>query len=1024
MAESLGTARLDVTVDISDWEAGIAKAKSRLADMTEAAQLEYQKLDKSEKRRVDSLNKQIDTLNLGREGVIAYNATLLGNGRISDALTDKIIAQKEASHQLALEQKKIAETNAFQKAATQAQELAKADTYVRNYTKALDDAEKAQQSLAEKNSFVASLKQQSAQIGKTRADLLEMKAAELGVTKESAPFVAALRAQEVAAGKASIEFNQYGRSAKQVTAALRNTPAQITDIFVSLQGGQNPLTVLLQQGGQLKDLFGGIAPAARALGSQLLALINPYTAAAAAAAVLGVALFQSQKQLEELRVSLALSGNYANLTGKEITGLVNKFDELNGVTSADAVEALTEIFRTGQIAKQNIEQVSLAAIVMQDVTGKAIKDTVAEFVSLGKDPVTAILKLNESQNFLTQATLDQIIAAKEQGDSIKAIDLATTDYANNLITRAADARNSLGLFSSSWLELKKNSADAWSTIVNGFTMLESKLKSAVANLNNFQLSNLEALRNLTKYTGTGAFIQTLLDDSGVGDRKPVAKATGAATKINSADAAKYVELINAGKSKEVLFEEKIVEYRRAALAVTKDQVQVEKLVAAYRKIEADKIKPKRDGSARSFERADNKANLQAFKDDLLVEQTAIQNQSRILQAEYGNRLITTDSYYAQTRALAQRDLNAQQLALRGQIDVLKARNAIGKDTIDTQRELATLEAQLSAVRAKGATDLKVLDLQESESNRRRTEELRQFKLLSDKNLENTKIEFENAVLKTQLSDQEYARQVRLNEVTRKYAEAILAVKAAKDADGTDPAKYDEEIRILKEASDKEVAVIREGYAKRKEAEQDWLTGIKKGLEDWKDQASDVSGQIAALTKSGLDKATDALVEFATTGKLQWKQLLADILKQIAAFLIKQAVLSFLKLLSSKSETSSSDSGSGTSTVVGVIGSVIGAYFGKSSASPGTLSAPTLPAFNATSGGKLGTASAGKTGPISLSISTTINNDGSSKSSTENAGEQDSAVRQFSERMRAIAQDELTNATRVGGLLWRAGLGVN
>jgi hypothetical protein len=37
-------------------------------------------------------------------------------------------------------------------------------------------------------------------------------------------------------------------SSKQTAAALRMLPAQFSDIAVSLQGGQSPLTVLLQQG--------------------------------------------------------------------------------------------------------------------------------------------------------------------------------------------------------------------------------------------------------------------------------------------------------------------------------------------------------------------------------------------------------------------------------------------------------------------------------------------------------------------------------------------------------------------------------------------------------------------------------------------------------------------------------------------------------------------------------------------------------------------------------------------------------
>ena len=53
-------------------------------------------------------------------------------------------------------------------------------------------------------------------------------------------------------------LSKTGLSAKQTEAALRQLPAQFTDIFTSLAGGQNPLMVLIQQGGQIKDSFGGI----------------------------------------------------------------------------------------------------------------------------------------------------------------------------------------------------------------------------------------------------------------------------------------------------------------------------------------------------------------------------------------------------------------------------------------------------------------------------------------------------------------------------------------------------------------------------------------------------------------------------------------------------------------------------------------------------------------------------------------------------------------------------------------------
>jgi phage-related minor tail protein len=86
---------------------------------------------------------------------------------------------------------------------------------------------------------------------------------------------------QVTAGKRDLD--QYGQTARATAAALRQVPAQFTDIVTGLASGQSPLTVLLQQGGQLKDMFGGVGNAAQALGGYVAGLINPLTITAAAA---------------------------------------------------------------------------------------------------------------------------------------------------------------------------------------------------------------------------------------------------------------------------------------------------------------------------------------------------------------------------------------------------------------------------------------------------------------------------------------------------------------------------------------------------------------------------------------------------------------------------------------------------------------------------------------------------------------------------------------------------------------------
>lgn len=63
--------------------------------------------------------------------------------------------------------------------------------------------------------------------------------------------------------------NKAGVSAEQTTAAMRQLPAQVSDVFSSLAGGQSPFMVLIQQGGQIKDSFGGVRNAIQAIGGEV-----------------------------------------------------------------------------------------------------------------------------------------------------------------------------------------------------------------------------------------------------------------------------------------------------------------------------------------------------------------------------------------------------------------------------------------------------------------------------------------------------------------------------------------------------------------------------------------------------------------------------------------------------------------------------------------------------------------------------------------------------------------------------------
>lgn len=278
------------------------------------------------------------------------------------------------------------------------------------------------------------------------------------------PILAQLRAveaaQAAAAGAATKGLGTMGVSAAQTAAALRQVPAQFTDIVVSLQAGQAPLTVLLQQGGQLKDMFGGAGAAAKALGGYVLGLVNPFTVAAAAAAALGVAYYQGSKEVDALRMALVTTGN---MTGASVTQLRQFAAEMGAISGAEAKasDALADFVAAGVRGTATLKEYAQTAIDWEKATGTSVEKTAKAFAQLQDDPLKAALELHKGMNFLTLATYEQARALEEQGKKSEAAALLQREYAKALNQGTAEIRTNLGFLESSWEKLGKTASAVW-----------------------------------------------------------------------------------------------------------------------------------------------------------------------------------------------------------------------------------------------------------------------------------------------------------------------------------------------------------------------------------------------------------------------------------------------------------------------------------------------------------------------------------------------------------------------------------
>lgn len=274
---------------------------------------------------------------------------------------------------------------------------------------------------------------------------LEYRAAELGVTEQTSKMIASLRATEK-------QMQSVGGMTRETAAAIRMVPAQFTDIVTQLAGGQNPFLIMIQQGGQLRDMFHGFGPMLRAVGPMVLKfLTNPFTIAAAALGTLAAGFYFGSQEAENFGKATILTGNYIGMTKDKFSELTAEAGKLAGGQSA-AAEAMTALASTGKITGESIERLTVSTANFARASGMDVEKVAAQYASLKDAPAAAILKLNESYHFLSEATYEQIKALEKEGKTLEATKLAQESLAQAHENMANQLVQNLG-----WVERVGNS---------------------------------------------------------------------------------------------------------------------------------------------------------------------------------------------------------------------------------------------------------------------------------------------------------------------------------------------------------------------------------------------------------------------------------------------------------------------------------------------------------------------------------------------------------------------------------------
>lgn len=700
-------------------------------------------------------------------------------------------------------------------------------------------------------------------------------------------------------------ITELGVSAGQTAQAMRQLPAQFTDIFTSLQGGMPFFTVLVQQGGQIKDSFGGVEPALKGVSSALLGMVNPYTVAAAAVGVLVYAWYDAEQQAQAYTKALVLSRNEAAATTLTLVTMAQKTSDALQVAAGVGAEAAQAVGSNGKIAARNLQDVANAAVAMKEISGQALDETIAMYAKLAEDPVKGAQKLNEQVNFMTLALYEQVKALQEQGRNQDAVTVITRAAADETVMALARVRASqnpvIRGFKDLWVEATK----AWSAMQASAGMGPQALQ-----MQQLVAANAQDVAAMNRGVADGmsdAWVYQYTQRIKIRNKQIteiaadlIRERKDAEVKAAQDASAEYVQkqdaIIEAQATKEQKKQREIAQIngqaevvrRKAEAAGLVEEVRAieERRAAAVAAIEK-KYADKPKASSGSTSRA---AGLQGYKDDLLAEQAQINAATQMLRAQYSAREITAGEYYGRMRELVQKGADAQAKSLERQIAFLQRQAVTGKEAISVNRQVGDLEARLAKVRTEGAGALQVLATEEAAAVKTRLNAIAAYGNALDASNQALQRQLSTQAQRVGMGDREYEIQQRINDAYADQADKLRELQLQLNAGQIDQETFEaERAQLLSKTLDR-LQMIRDGYDELQQAEGSWLAGASAAWANYQQEASNAARQMGDVVGNTIGGFEDAWVKFTTTGKLSFSDLTKSVLADLARIAARQAIL--------------------------------------------------------------------------------------------------------------------------------------
>ncbi|EHP1586546.1 phage tail tape measure protein [Salmonella enterica] len=692
--------------------------------------------------------------------------------------------------------------------------------------------------------FIQKLKEQVTAQKLSRAEMLRVQAAELGVSNAADVYI---RKMEVAA-KSTHTLGLKSAMARRELGVLIGELARGN--LGALRGSS---ITLANRAGWIDKLFTlrglGIAGVIGGIGAAVYGL--------------GKAWYEGSQEAVEFNKQLILTGGYAGKTAGQLQDMARALAG-NGVTQHDAAGVLAQVVGSGAFRGNQIDTVTKAALAMQHTTGEAVDKTIANFRKLYDEPTKGSEELNNQMHYLTASQYQYISSLERRGDKEAAGQYAADKYSKAEQQRSDQLINNLGLIE----KILNGATDAWKQFWDAALNIgrekslqqlladaQDKVKNSTAGYTRDIWGNVTGLAS--DYTSTINILQSAVN---LQNDLNGAKSAGQAQNAQAIkDQAEFNKLLEAGLSPAE---------KRARI-----EREVSELIARNKKNAKDGVAELWGDADIAKVRSGNEKKYKdpktpAYHDD---EATRLLMQYREKGAKLQGEINNANLYSNQKLTESEKEL----LALHARIDGMDKKHltAADKSILAHQKEL------------EAALDLNV----EKEKQLRNEEALNRLQAKSvqlaqqhRQELERLKVQGEFDAASVGMGGNKRQRAQEEFNLRQQFANVQKELERSAEKDGTlNSPQYLAQVAENAAALNEQLVQMKRNHEGIDAAQGNWVNGFTSACQDFMEQGADVAGMTKQVFSNAFNGMADSLAQFALTGKMNFKGFAVSVLSDLA-----------------------------------------------------------------------------------------------------------------------------------------------